>query len=200
MWVLIEGTSFSGLLWANTLKSESLLCARSPTRLSSFWMCLQNSSDCVRRTARSVRCGTLVGGFPCLGARSCGPMADTRQAQLVPELAGPWGSLCFAPQVGTRVGSGCGGVLGQAGHPPTICSEGTGSACLNPPVIDLCRNQPRRGGFTRNALAWHQTDPSSPFLCLLLIRRDGKNKEDNRLATFRCLLTLVLRCKKNIKK
>lgn len=143
---------------------------------------------CGERRAR----GTFAGGFPCLGARSRAPMADPGQPQLVPETGGPWGSPCFPPPVGTRAGSGCGGVTGQAGHPPTICSEGTGSACLNPPVIDLCRNRLWRGGFTCKALARHQTDPSSPFPCLLLIPRDGKNQEENRLATFRSLLTLVL--------
>jgi len=36
----------------------------------------------------------------------------------------------------------------------------------------------------------------SPFLCLLWILWGGKNKEENRLVTFRSLLSLVLQCNK----
>ena len=92
------------------------------------------------------------------------------------------------------------GCRARQGTQQHLCGKDTGSARLNHPVIDLCRNQPWRGGFTRNALARHQTVPSSPFLCLLLILRDGKNKEENRLATFRSPPTLVLQCNKKARK
>lgn len=97
MWELIEGTSFSGLLWANTLKSKSVLCARSPARLSSLWLCLQDSSDSVRRTAHLMCCSAFLGSILYLAIRNCVPMVDS---QLVPEKGGPRGSLCLCPPGG----------------------------------------------------------------------------------------------------
>lgn len=164
MWVLIEGTSFSGLLWANTLKSESLLCARSPTGLSSFWMCLRDSSGCVRGTACSAHRGTPAGSFPCLGAGSCAPVADPGQPQLVPEMGGPGTAPSFAPP-GGHEGGRCLQRGAGAGRAPSSTSAAKALAALALTVpLSICA-ETNHGGEVSHAMLWPgtKTFPLPPF-------------------------------------
>lgn len=156
MWVLIEGTSFSGLLWANTPKSKSVLCAHSPTRLSSLWLCLQDSSDSVRRTVHFSCCSTFPGSVLCLATTNSVPTVGQRR--VTPGAACAL-SLRWAQGWAVAVAE-CRGRQGTQQH---LCSAGTGSAHLHHPVIDLCRNQPWGGCFTCNTLAKHQNISSAPF-------------------------------------
>lgn len=164
MWVLIEGTSFSGLLWANTLKSKSVLCACSPTRLSSLWLCLQDSRDCMRRTVHLTCCSTFLGSFLCLAATNWVPMVDPGHPQLVPEKGGTWGSVCLVPQAGTRVGSGCGRVSEQAGHPAAPLQWRYWQRSPSPARYWFVQN-PATGGEVSHTALWPNTKmfPLPPF-------------------------------------
>lgn len=194
MWVLIEGTSFSGLLWANTLKSKSVLCACSPTRLSCPWLCLQDSSDSVRRAVHLTCCSTFLGSVLYLATRNCVPIVDSGHPQLVPEKGGPRGSLCLVPQVGIRLGSGCGRVQGQAPS-STFAVKALAELTFTTPLL-ICAETSHGGKFHMQ----HFGPTTKHFLCplcFILILQNKKNKKENRLATSRSLLTLAIKIQEN---